>query len=44
MMKKGKLYVVGIGPGYEEHMTPRAKTVYPREQCYHRLPDLLGIG
>jgi len=22
---KGKLYIVGIGPGYEEHMTPRAK-------------------
>ncbi len=24
-MTKGKLYIVGIGPGYEEHMTPRAK-------------------
>ncbi|MFY3740604.1 MAG: precorrin-3B C17-methyltransferase [Candidatus Nitrosomirales archaeon] len=24
-LAKGKLYVVGIGPGYEEHMTPRAK-------------------
>ena len=24
-LAKGKLYVGGIGPGYEEHMTPRAK-------------------
>lgn len=23
--RKGRLYIVGIGPGYEEHMTPRAK-------------------
>ncbi|MFQ5921010.1 MAG: precorrin-3B C(17)-methyltransferase [Nitrososphaerales archaeon] len=23
--KEGRLYVVGIGPGYEQHMTPRAR-------------------
>ena len=36
MMKKGKLYVVGIGPGYEEHMTPRAK------QCIQESNVIIG--
>ncbi len=35
-MAKGKLYVVGIGPGYEEHMTPRAK------QCIEESDVIVG--
>lgn len=35
-MTKGKLYVVGIGPGYEEHMTPRAK------QCIEESDVIIG--
>ena len=35
-MAKGKLYVVGIGPGYEEHMTPRAK------QCIEESNVIIG--
>jgi precorrin-3B C17-methyltransferase len=35
-MAKGKLYVVGIGPGYEEHMTPRAK------QCIEESDVIIG--
>jgi len=35
-MAKGKLYVVGIGPGYEEHMTPRAK------QCIEESGVIIG--
>ncbi|MFQ5920482.1 MAG: precorrin-3B C(17)-methyltransferase [Nitrososphaerales archaeon] len=34
--KKGKLYVVGIGPGYERHMTPRAK------QCIEESDTIIG--
>ncbi|MEE8132523.1 MAG: precorrin-3B C(17)-methyltransferase [Nitrososphaerales archaeon] len=35
-MAQGKLYVVGIGPGYEEHMTPRAK------QCVEESGVIIG--
>ncbi|MEM2761055.1 MAG: precorrin-3B C(17)-methyltransferase [Nitrososphaerales archaeon] len=37
-MGKGKLYVVGIGPGYEEHMTPRAK------QCIEESNVIIGYS
>jgi len=35
-MARGKLYVVGIGPGYEEHMTFRAK------QCIEESDVIVG--
>lgn len=37
-MANGKLYVVGIGPGYEEHMTPRAK------QCIEESDVIIGYS
>lgn len=37
-MAKGKLYVVGIGPGYEQHMTPRAK------QCIEESDVIVGYS